>query len=95
MFVGASLYLLLPLLRGQVRLGVGRSATILFSLLFAGYCGYGALGHPLNDPVMAALAPPATDDPSRHEKVRDNYDKALQVANKQGKLVLVNFTGFT
>jgi thiol:disulfide interchange protein DsbD len=97
LFALAGGYLLLPVLRRQVKPGPGRAAGVVFSLAFAGYCAYGGLGHqyPMGDPVMPALAPPATHDPTHHEKVKDDYDKALQLAKDHHKLLLVNFTGFT
>lgn len=94
MFVIAAGYLLLPLLRGQVRLGYGRAFGLAFAIAFAGYSAYGALGNQYADPVMSALAPPKTEDPSKHAKVKDDYDKALARARAEGKLLLVNFTGF-
>ncbi|MBI5852712.1 MAG: thioredoxin family protein [Planctomycetes bacterium] len=96
LFVVAAGYLLLPLLRGQVKLRAGRAIGLAFSLAFAGYSGYGALGndYPKGDVVMPALAPPKTTDPSKHDKVKDDYVKALARAKASGKLLLINFTGF-
>ncbi len=82
---------------------VGGIATFLFSI----YCLFGALGGSL-DPVMTALAPnysttagvgaaggkTAAAD-AGHVIVKDDYDGALARAAREGKLLLVNFTGFT
>jgi thiol:disulfide interchange protein len=80
-------------------------ATLVF--LFALYCGYGMLGHSL-DTIMTAIVPnyssSLTAGPSPgealaratgHEIIKDDYDGALTRAREQGKLLLVNFTGFT
>ncbi|MBL8750049.1 MAG: thioredoxin family protein [Planctomycetes bacterium] len=75
--------------------GTPRKVGGLASLAFAGYCLYGALGYPL-DFVMTALAPAyGRKDVSKHELVVDDYEKALAQAKAEGKLLLVNFTGFT
>jgi thiol:disulfide interchange protein DsbD len=75
--------------------GAGRRVGGLASLAFAGYCLYGALGYPL-DFVMTALAPAyGARDVSAHELVVDDYEAAAARARAQGKLLLVNLTGFT
>ena len=79
----------------RASVGNGRRAGGLLSFVFAGYCLYGALGYPL-DFVMTALAPAyGARDVSRHELVVDDYEKARALALQQGKLLLVNLTGFT
>ena len=79
----------------RASVGNGRRVGGLASVVFAGYCLYGALGYPL-DFVMTALAPAyGARDVSRHELVVDDYEKARALAEKQGKLLLVNLTGFT
>lgn len=72
---------------GVLRLGVGALV-----LVFAGYNFYGATGKPL-DIVMTAIAPPVVvgDWPI----IKDDYDQALQLAKREQKLLLVNFTGHT
>jgi len=89
---------------GEVGGGRLLSGTLFF--LFALYCLFGGLGNRL-DIVMTAIAPPysagrvagfegdgaaAVKD---HEIVKDDYGASLARAKEQGKLVLVNFTGFT
>ncbi len=77
------------------------------TFLFAVYCMYGALGHSV-DPIMTALAPNystaiagagSTDGAATtakgHVIIKDDYDAALARAANEGKLLLVNFTGFT
>lgn len=79
----------------RAQVGTGRRVGGLASVAFAGYCLYGALGYPL-DFVMTALAPAyGARDVSRHELVVDDYEKARALAVEQGKLLLVNWTGFT
>ncbi len=77
------------------------------TFLFAVYCMYGALGHSV-DPIMTALAPNystaiagsgstggTATTAKGHVIVKDDYDAALARASSEGKLLLVNFTGFT
>ncbi len=77
------------------------------TFLFAVYCMYGALGHSV-DPIMTALAPnystaiagsgtagSSAATAKGHVIVKDDYDAALARAASEGKLLLVNFTGFT
>ncbi|MBX3462760.1 MAG: thioredoxin family protein [Planctomycetes bacterium] len=93
LFAGLGVWLLGLLPRRAV--GNGRRAGGLGSLVFAGYCLYGALGYPL-DFVMTALAPAyGARDVSAHEVVVDDYEAAAARARAQGKLVLVNLSGFT
>ena len=84
--------------------GVGRKVGGFASLAFAGYCFYGILGYPL-DYVMNAFAPAyslrdpkpgeVVIDEAGHPLAVDNYEAAVAYAKQHGKLVLVNFTGFT
>lgn len=105
LFVITALFLL-GLIRGRgtplLGVGKGRVTTAIMFLLLAFYYMYGAMGYKL-DPISTALAPNysaqvvvarggAADE--RHEIVKDDYDKALRTARQDGKLVLVNFTGF-
>ncbi|MCY2959272.1 MAG: hypothetical protein NTY35_03825 [Planctomycetota bacterium] len=77
------------------------------TFLFAVYCMYGAVGNSV-DPIMTALAPnystaiagPASSDggpavAKGHVIVKDDYEGALARASSEGKMLLVNFTGFT
>ena len=92
-FVALALYLagLLP----RATVGNGRRLGGFASFAFAGYCLYGALGYRL-DFVMTALAPAyGASEIVRHPVFVDDYEAALAEAKKSGKLVLVNFTGFT
>ena len=58
-------------------------------------CGNGAK----LDFITAALAPPpATKESGKNVKwtlVKDNFEKGIQKAKAEGKLALINFTGFT
>lgn len=73
------------------------------TFLFAVYCMFGAVGNRV-DSIMTALAPPyssaiagpagAAAAPKSHAIVKDDYDAARQRAIDEGKLLLVNFTGF-
>lgn len=45
------------------------------------------------DFVMAAFAPPS--DKAKHELYKDDFEKALAVAQRSDRLVLANFTGFS
>ena len=85
--------------------GLPRAIAGFSALAFCGYCLVGALGHKL-DFVMTALAPAYSwreqEDSEetkqaaiRHELVVDDYEKARALALQQGKLLLVNLTGFT
>ena len=73
-------------------LGTGRMASGVLTILFAGYCAYGATGKKM-DFVMTAVVPPFKT--AIHEFVVDDYPRAMEHARKNGKLVLINFTGFT
>jgi thiol:disulfide interchange protein len=83
----------------------GRMVAGLFFALFALYCGYGALGNSM-DPIMTAIIPPYSGriasaggvggkPATAHTIVEDDYDRAMERAKSEGKLLLVNFTGFT
>lgn len=79
----------------KAAVGNGRRVGGVLSLAFAGYCLYGALGYKL-DFVMNALAPAyGMKEIARHPIVVDDYEAAAARAKAEGKLVLVNFTGFT
>lgn len=81
-----------------------RMVAGIATILFAAYCGYGAMGHRL-DQAMTALIPPysnrmyASDGGSAaaqkgHVVIEDDFDAALARARKENKRLLVNFTGF-
>ena len=70
-------------------------------LLLAIYCGWGTSGKSM-DSVMTAILPPYSGGrffPELHDfgadwvMVKDDYDKALEIAKTDEKLLLVNFTG--
>ena len=78
---------------------VGGFATGLFAM----YCLYGGLGHSV-DPVMTAIIPNYSskigggEGPAEqigHATIKDDFEAAVARAKQEGKLVLVNFTGFT
>lgn len=72
-----------------------RNGCGLLSLAFAFYCLFGTMGFPL-DPIMTAFEPPYRLRPvDEHTIVKDDHDGAMALAARDGKLVLVNFTGFT
>jgi len=81
----------------------GRRLGGVASVLFAGYCAYGALGYPL-DFAMTAMAPPYSlrdksdsivIDEAGHPRADDDYNAAFEHARSSNKLLLVNLTGFT
>ncbi len=82
--------------------GIRRSFAVLF-LAFAAYCGWGLAGNSM-DKVMNTMAPPYSGGrlfPELFEFggdwliVKDDYDKAMEQARADNKLVMVNFTGHT
>ena len=97
-FTALALYLLGLL--GHRRVPVeGVSATRngvgLASLAFAFYCLFGVMGFNL-DPIMTAFEPPyRLREIEEHEIVKDDYAQAMELAKREKKYVLVNFTGFT
>ena len=75
----------------------------LVCVLFALYCANGAAGSVM-DPVMTAIIPNYSTRPlvgaggeaqRKHAIVVDDYDAARKRAREEGKLLLVNFTGYT
>jgi len=70
--------------------------------LFALYCWNGTSGSSM-DPVMTAIIPNYStrpvngggEGPRKHSIVVDDYDAARARARGEGKLVLLNFTGYT
>ncbi|HEV8112036.1 MAG TPA: cytochrome c biogenesis protein CcdA [Planctomycetota bacterium] len=84
----------------------GRMVAGLFFALFAFYCAYGALGNRM-DPLMTAIIPNYSGQigggsghggkvsAAAHTIIKDDYEGALAQAKQEGKLLLVNFTGFT
>ncbi|MFY9344876.1 MAG: cytochrome c biogenesis protein CcdA [Planctomycetota bacterium] len=86
--------------------GAGRMATGMFVVLLATYLFFGGLGYKL-DFYMTAFAPPYSarmvgaraEAPGAgkslaHTIVKDDGDRALEVAKAEDKLLLYNFTGF-
>jgi len=109
LFLIAALYLLgLVRLRDEAQVGVspGRLVAGVFFASYALYCGYGAVGNSV-DPILTAIIPPysgrigdsapGANRPSAagHSIIKDDYERALQQAREDRKLLLVNFTGFT
>jgi len=85
------------------RVGPGRVLTGVLSLALAAYCGWGTAGKEMNY-IMVAIVPPYSGGllfPEWHEeqgswtRVLDDYELAKATATEEGKLVLLNFTGFT
>jgi thiol:disulfide interchange protein DsbD len=108
-FFAAALFLFGMLrMEGESEAGVGPKRMLggLASLLFAAYCAYGALGNSL-DGVMTAIAPPysnrtaalsaadAGQERATHAIVKDDYQAARELAVREKKGLLVNFTGYT
>jgi thiol:disulfide interchange protein DsbD len=83
--------------RGEPVVGTARVRTTfgITSLAFAFYCLFGTMGFAL-DPIMTAFEPPyrlrAIEE---HTIVKDDYKGAIELAKREHKYVLVNFTGFT
>ena len=71
------------------------------TVLLAGYFGYGVPGNALDEFVTTPLLPPyvvfeaAAPDRAEHIIIKDDWQAAMTRAQSEGKLVLVNFTGFT
>jgi cytochrome c biogenesis protein CcdA len=108
-FAVAALYLfgLIRLLGETVHeISPGRMVAGLFFALFAFYCAYGAVGNRM-DPIMTAIIPNYSGQiggtsgrggkvsAALHTIIKDDYEGALERAKQEGKLLLVNFTGFT
>ena len=102
LFVLAGLYLF-GVFGARRPLGLVRKAGALLSLAFAVYCLLGMRGRDL-DRVMTAIAPPYSGGrlfpewyvtPGKWRIVTDDYDRALEIARGDDKLLLVNFTGHT
>jgi len=88
---------------GPLRM-VGATGVFLFAL----YCGYGMLGFSL-DRIMLAIVPNYSTAPAgaedaaaggsarakSHTIIKDDFEKAVELARSSDKLVLINFTGFT
>lgn len=90
-------------LKNESKDGIGplRMTMGVCTMLFALYCMFGAAGNRL-DRIMIAIAPPYTamaDGGETAEKpklyVENDYGKALEKARREGKQLLVNFTGYT
>ena len=101
-FAAAGAYLIKKALQARAAGGPAGSNQIRFgalSILFGLYCGYGIPGNKLDGQIMTPLLPPYAWvwDPyaPKHEVVKDDWERALELAREESKLVLVNFTGFT
>lgn len=97
--------------QAETAIGPRRMLGGLGTLLFALYCLFGAMGNPLGwimsgfEPAYSAGAvqglvaegkkPDTGTRHEFHEVVVDDYERALARARERGKLLLVNFTGFT
>ncbi len=95
-FVAAGIYLI-----KQARFA-GRQAVLgAITVVMGGYFGYGVPGNGLDEVITTPLLPPyvvfESNSPSKanHTIIKDDWDGALALAREEGKLVLVNFTGFT
>jgi hypothetical protein len=108
-FIVAALYLFgLIRLQGEStqEISPGRMVAGLFFALFAFYCAYGGIGNRM-DPIMTAIIPNYSGQiggasghggkasAALHTIIKDDYEGALERAKQEGKLLLVNFTGFT
>lgn len=91
--------------RPRVDAGPGRLASGVAAAMLAGYFGSYVGGREATGEVMTALAPnygfaeiPQDGGHERvnalHEVVVDDYEAAVAKAKAEGKLLLVNFTGF-
>lgn len=91
----------------EERIGPGRLVGGLVFALLSAYSLYGALGNKL-DPLMTAIAPPYSNAqaalvgeatpgkrPRSHTIVKDDFDAAVELAAREKKRLLVNFTGVT
>jgi thiol:disulfide interchange protein DsbD len=106
-FIVAALFLfgMIRLKSEDGSIGPGRMVGGLLTFLFALYCGFGSLGNSM-DPIMTAIIPPYSSQEggggkggglpaATHTIIKDDYEEAIRVARKEGKGVLVNFTGYT
>lgn len=104
-FAAAGLYLLGKFFtKGMTPdVGMGRRISGVLFLAFAAYCGWGTFGNKM-DPIMSAMNPPYSggllfpiwyEVGGEWEIVKDDHDRAKERASGEGKLVLINFTGFT
>ena len=103
-FLAAGLYLF-GVLRGRSKPSLGPKRLVSAGLLtaFAGYCLWGMTGREM-DWVMTSIVPPYSGGrfaPELYGReynwpiVLDDYDRAVELAKAQDKLLLVNFTGHT
>jgi thiol:disulfide interchange protein DsbD len=106
-FAAAALYLF-GMIRlkdeATTEISPGRMVAGLLFLVLSLYCGYGALGNRM-DRIMTAIIPPYSNSlliGKAGERAKpswpivvDDLEAAIQRAQDEGKLVLVNFTGHT
>src|SRR5258705_1759472 len=108
-FAVAALYLfgLIRLVGESIHeISPGRMVAGLVFALFAFYCPYGAVGNRM-DPLMTAIIPNYSGQiggasgrggkvsAGPHTTIKTDYEGARARAKQEGKLLLVNFTGFT
>ena len=88
-------------------IGAWRMSSGLCTLLLAVYCFYGAMGHRM-DSIMTAIIPPmeygkvqvqahgnSAPRTLEYTVIQNDYPAAIALAKKQGRHVVVNFTGYT
>lgn len=87
-------------------IGGGRLVTGSVITVFAFYCVHGSMGYRLDNEIMVAFEPPYTaqtlgqkSQDGRvavvpHQIVKDDFDGAVELAARDEKLLLVNFTGY-
>jgi cytochrome c biogenesis protein CcdA len=99
-FAAAGIYLLVQVRKSGKR-NPTQSSIGVATLLLAGYFGYGVPGNALDEFVTTPLLPPyvvfesASPLKASHAIIKDDWQAAMTRAQLEGKLVLVNFTGFT
>jgi thiol:disulfide interchange protein DsbD len=99
-FAAAGIYLIVQA-RKSGRPNSRQSGIGFATILLAGYFGYGVPGNALDEFVTTPLLPPyvvfesASPTRASHTIIKDDWQAAMTRAQSEGKLVLVNFTGFT
>jgi len=94
-FIGAAIYLSGFLAKGQP-ISAGRRVVAVSFFIMALYWGAG-LGKKVElDWVTKAMIPPygALTEEALHDVVKDDFPKAIALAQEEDKLLLINFTGF-
>ncbi|MDP6937350.1 MAG: cytochrome c biogenesis protein CcdA [Planctomycetota bacterium] len=99
-FAAAGIYLLMQVKKSG-KANPRQSGIGVMTILLAGYFGYGVPGNALDEFVTTPLLPPyvvfesASPNKAAHPIIKDDWQAAMTRAQAEGKLVLVNFTGFT